>query len=149
MSTLRTTPFAREELIEQAKRVHAGALSVIGHAPAQGRGRHELVYEAECLGAIVAVLEHYPIADFAEKAVNIIIGDLSMRKGFDDLILTSDFRLTREFLVELLKKSVVGPANPFPNRFNRMVAAESQTELSGIVAPATPPADPGDDLQFA
>lgn len=132
MTTPRTTPFTREELIELAKRVHAGKVSVIGHAPAMGLGRAQLVYEAEAMAAIVDVLENYPLAKFAEEVVNVVIGDLSMRRGFDDLILTDSFRDVRRFLVELVARTVVGPVNPFPNRFQKMLRLQSPEELAAI-----------------
>lgn len=150
----RTTPFTREELIEQAKRVHAGAVSVIGHAPAMSRGRETLVYEAEALAAIVDALEKYPLAQFAEEVVNVVLGDLSMRKGFDDLILRDDFRPVRRFLIELVSRTVVGPVNPFPDRLQRMLKLESAEELSAaapvlIETKPNPPAPAADDLEFA
>lgn len=154
--TTRTKPFTRDELIEQAKRVHAGAVAVIGHSAAMSQGRANLVYEAEVLAAIVDALENYPLAKFAEEVVNIVVGDLSMRRGFDDLILTESFKAVRRFLIEKVAQSVVGPVNPFPDRFQRMLKLESEAELHAVAPalienkPTTPPAAPaGDDLDFA
>lgn len=153
---IRTTPFSRDELVEQAKRVHAGALSAIGHSIPNSQGRANLTYEAEALAAIVDALENYPLAKFAEEAVNVVVGDLSMRRGFDDLILRDDFRPVRRFLIEKVSRTIVGPVNPFPDRFQRMLAIQSDRELHAM-APADAPAKPADapskpadeDLDFA
>lgn len=153
--SLRTTPFTRDELIEQAERVHAGALAVIGHSAAMSQGRANLVYEAEALAAIVDALKNYPLAKFAEEVVNVVLGDLSMRRGFDDLILTEDFRAVRRFLIEKVAQTVVGPVNPFPDRLQRMLKLESEEELHAVAPapvpqqPTPPAASTGDDLDFA
>jgi hypothetical protein len=66
MKPFRTAPFSRQELINEARRLHRLADMAIGRAAEGSYERARLTYEADAVQMIVAVLEHCVEADVKE-----------------------------------------------------------------------------------
>lgn len=101
----------RDELLACAKREAAMRRAVYPSRVNAGKmTQGEANHEIEAMGAIVAMLEAYPLASPAAVAVRIVCDDLAERGGFSEVVAKmgpADWREVRAFLEAKVAQSVV------------------------------------------
>jgi len=111
----RTDPFPLASLLACAQRELAMRKAVYKGRVAAGRMTMEAAeFEIDAMLQIAALLEAYPLTNFAEAAVRLVFADLRQRQGFAELLArVDDLAALQVAITEKVQRAVVGPVAPF------------------------------------